>query len=188
MAGIQLWDLNQSQPTLTPKPKVLIRQGADWKPGADPKTGYRGISALAITRDGTIAAAGKYDGQMRLWDLSGAAPSLRANLSPARSVEGSGKLRFLPDERMLITVSSGGMLQLWDVATGQKLREWSFGHILSLDVAPDGRHIAVGTADNNLYILRLSGLLSSGLARWPVIRLYSQFAAAGGQTWRLPTD
>lgn len=50
--------------------------------------------------------------------------------------------------------SSRGMLSVWDVTSGKRLREWTAGpaEVLTLAVAPDGLTLASGDAAGNLVV------------------------------------
>lgn len=148
LTAVKLWDLNQTPPT----PKSVTLPGPCWSTG---------ISALAITRDGKAAAAGTNWGFLRLWDLSGPEPKQRVQVPPAKEGERVARLVFSPDGKTLASVS-GGWVRLWDVGSGQKLREWDFGVIHSFDFAPDGRHVAIGPQGSYLYILRLAQAQGAG--------------------------
>jgi serine/threonine protein kinase/WD40 repeat protein len=141
--AVKLWDLNQRPPV----PRTLAT-------ASQPQAWTTGISALAIRRDGKAAAAGTNYGYMRLWDLRGPEARQRVQVPPGKDGQRIAQLVFTPNGKLLLSVS-GAWLRLWDVASGQKLREWDFGGIHTMDLAPDGRHVAVGAHGNYLYILRL---------------------------------
>jgi WD40 repeat protein/serine/threonine protein kinase len=102
-------------------------------------------AVAAFSPDGKLLAAGCYSSSVRVWDL--ASRQQVAQLTP-----GYGYcVQFTPDGTYL-AAGSGKTIQLWDVATWQKLGALS-GHtaeVLSFAVAPDGRTLAVGTADGTL--------------------------------------
>jgi len=94
---------------------------------------------LAFSRDGKLIAFGRFDLYLWKWD-SGEEPRKFASIT-GFGTETSG---FTPDGKALLTVSSGGRVVSFDVATGRQTatldlggrpRKWSF--------SPDGRTLAV---------------------------------------------
>ncbi len=55
-----------------------------------------------------------------------------------------GLLSGLPNSNMLATVSSDGKLYMWDVITGNVLRETDLNSARAIDWSPNGKYIAVG--------------------------------------------
>ena len=68
----------------------------------------------------------------------------------AISPDGHTLVTFAPFESKLIE---------WAVPAGKKVREWLLPRVTysqqALDMAPDGRHVALGRADGRILILRL---------------------------------
>jgi hypothetical protein len=69
-----------------------------------------------------------------------------------RWVNGGG---LFPDGRRLLTVDNGGVLQIWDIATGQEVQRIEMGKawVSALALTPDGRHALVGTRNVTLWDL-----------------------------------
>src|SRR5438132_4151133 len=113
---------------------------------------------VAIAPDGkTLAFLDGYDG-LRLMDLSSAMPMERAVLSGADG-PGSGQIQsfaFAPDGGRLASVTTGGHVVIWNVSEATMVQDCHLDRSLeAVAFAQDGRHLAVGSADGMIYILRL---------------------------------
>jgi WD40 repeat protein len=81
-----------------------------------PEPGHReGIRSLAVSRDGKRVLTAGLDGTVCLWDRAGAR-LVRCFAHPYRPVSAS----LSPDGKLL-AASAGGLLVLWDAATGKEL-------------------------------------------------------------------
>jgi len=57
---------------------------------------------------------------------------------------------FTPDNRQVITADQKGLINIWDVETGEKLHSLNAeGVLLSLAVSPNGKYLVAGTEENN---------------------------------------
>ncbi len=106
----------------------------------------------------SLAFAGD-DGDVSVWRMEGTARKelhvLKGHKSatPPPSVSA---LAFSPTGSTLATSGRDRRLILWDVATGEKRREWQLlDGVRALAFAPDGRHLVAGNDDGTLYVLRL---------------------------------
>ncbi len=110
-------------------------------------------NSVAFTADGRSILAGGNDGLLRLWDADGLAKE------PAVLAKGTyavGALACSPDGRWLAAWGPDYRVQLFELASRKKVKEWTlgeqFGH---LAFAPDSRHLAVSVGSGVVLILRL---------------------------------
>jgi WD40 repeat protein len=109
---------------------------------------------LAFSRDGRWLAGAGGPGRVLLWDLNETPPGQPALLPAHNSYAQS--VAFLPDGRRLLSSGGDGRILLHDLARRELLHQWYLGgNSLKLALAPDGRHVAVGTAGGAVYLLRL---------------------------------
>lgn len=128
---------------------------------------------LAISPDGTLVAVATKGPDITLLNvLTGAAVAvLRGHTATVRGVA------FSPDGARLVSASSDGTVALWDVVRGNQIRcvglkpqpvktaddiedEPTFNPSC-IAISPDGRLIAVGDFDEEIYVWRLNGLAST---------------------------
>lgn len=68
-----------------------------------------------------------------------------------------------PDGKRFVTAGLDNMIRLWDLGTGEKLREWDFrariqergAFVSSLAFSPDGKHLATGNSNTTIFLLDL---------------------------------
>jgi WD40 repeat protein/tRNA A-37 threonylcarbamoyl transferase component Bud32 len=108
--------------------------------------------AVAFSPDGKRLAAGYGDGAVKLWDaVTGQLRSARTEHT--KPVTG---LAFSPDGKVLASAAEDGQLIVWDAESGDRRLLWGLHGILRGPAfAGDGRHLAVGHANGNVYIFRL---------------------------------
>lgn len=136
-------------------------------PEANPDEAAAGTTpaAAALSPDGATLAVGWPTGAIQLFDVA-SGKLLRALTGHPNF--GVGSLSFAPDGTALTSASLDGRAFWWDVATGKMLRQLAGpppgdeadeagGQSSSLGVAlsPDGRILAVASADEQAYTLQL---------------------------------
>ncbi len=119
------------------------------------------------------AGASPMAANLGLWDLSRLAPAPLMTFTPDSTTSTTSMtsttsttstkvtvtaLTFLSDSRRALTGRSDGMLQLWDVATGQSLRiiPAHAATVQSVAVSADGLFAISGSKDNTLKLWNLS--------------------------------
>lgn len=117
------------------------------------------FTALAFSPDGKhlATAAG---GGVQIWDAA-----TGAEIFQLPEHRGAQCVLYHPDRHSAFTARIDGLVLQWDAATRQVVRSWQFpGPVSALDLAPDGRHLAVGGGNGLVYILRLAPAPKSALA------------------------
>jgi WD40 repeat protein len=124
------------------QPTMIIR---DARSGQIIKSFLGEVDALAVdvSADGRFIALGDVTGGTRIFDIDG---RLIRVLAPNRSTRSAvHSVSFSPDSRLLASGESGGLVKIWDVASGKNLRTLS-GHapdwVNSLSWSPDGKWLA----------------------------------------------
>jgi WD40 repeat protein len=116
--------------------------------------GTAGMGRLAIAPGDRRAVCGCGDGTVRLWDLTSDQSQGRAFFK--WHTDQVTSVAFGPDGKKLASSGFDGRIILWDVAAGDKIREWQLpGAVHDVALAPDGRHLAAANGNGTVYILRI---------------------------------
>jgi WD40 repeat protein len=147
VSALPLFFAQAHKPETAPgtKPELLVQNGHT-----------KGITCIAVSPDGKMAATGSEDETAKLWDI--ATGNVTATLAGRLYVSGSiiysnpvSALAFSPDGRTL-AMGSGRTLIIWDVAAGKELRSME-GHgerLTALAFTPDGKTIISGGEDKKV--------------------------------------
>ncbi|MCC6188394.1 MAG: protein kinase [Anaerolineales bacterium] len=108
-------------------------------------------SALDFSPDGKHLATGGSDG-VRLWETD---TGQLVEAIPTAGTIGYG-LRFSPDGQTLLSGNWAGVATLWDISTGQALRQFALptvtsGAIYDVAFSPDGQHILGAGAYDSIF-------------------------------------
>ena len=125
--GITLWDVQQleQQATLGRKELGMIR-------------------SLDYSPCGTKLVVGSHDSVVRVWDIE-KPEELPTEFTTDQ--ESQWLVAFSPKGDFLVCASSKGGLYVWDGAEKQTQIPVNPGHITSLSISPDGKHIAIAYFD-----------------------------------------
>lgn len=104
------------------------------------------ILSIAVSSDGRWGASASYDGRILVWDLENR-PQVREFKQYSNS---SVLVAFVPpvdhgEKEQLVSLSSGGEIDLWDVESGKKLKHAAYGQLVCCGSAsPNGKYLAIG--------------------------------------------
>ncbi len=168
-SAIRLWDVATGKLVQTlqghaksairvaysPDGKMLLSSGLDevvilW----DLETGKEiqrlgekeGIDGVAFSPDGRFALGATYYKKSILMFEIPSGKVIREFVGHPRA---PGAVSFLPDGKHFVSTSEDGTARLWDVETGETLKEFRGykGLILSADISNDGRYLALASID-----------------------------------------
>jgi WD40 repeat protein/energy-coupling factor transporter ATP-binding protein EcfA2 len=133
-----------------------------WEPsgGERPAVSLSGHSkevvALAITPDGRKLVSGSVDGTVGIWNL--ATSKMEHQKRAAGEVSA---VAVSPDGTRAVS-ASGGILEVWNLNNGDRIRSFEAHHdrILSVAVTSDGESVITGSEDTTIKIWKLPRAIS----------------------------
>lgn len=136
--AIKLWEL------------ATGNQIGDFKAGDEVSSEYgNAILSVAFSPDGKTALSGSMDYTTRLWDVE-----TKRNIHTFRGQRGPIKfVGFSADQRIALSAGSdwtnGAKIKLWDISTGQKIKEIGVGEdfVRFAALLPDAKRILSGQQD-----------------------------------------
>ena len=133
------------------------------KPTAQENLGH--ISALSFSPDGALLAAGSHS-QIDLWEVNTGNKLLSVNTKHKRGNMGfqsySEPLVFSPDGAILVNGLEHGVIQLWDITTGDRIAVLD-GHtqkVETLVFSPDGTTLVSTATDGTILLWDWSEILT----------------------------
>ena len=118
------------------------------------------VSDAEFINDGQTVMTFSHDETVRLWNIQSGTELLRFATEPGTtppppfSSEGTNLLRsaLSPDQKRLLTGAYDGIARLWDVQTGEEIRQFS-GHVdvvWATAISRDGQYALTGSSDNTI--------------------------------------
>ena len=140
---IYLWDIATGE-----REKTLANQGVITVPLERQEV----IERVFFSSDGGTLATVRFNNTIRLWNTTTGAlmqtlPSQEIDVKQTDYQKKIEKVLFSPDKRILVSITGGGNIHLWDVVTGayKPLTEFPAYDVKRAAFSPDGRTLATGT-------------------------------------------
>ena len=129
---------------------------------------FKDVEAVSFGPDGKMLATAGRDNTIVLWNTATGKEIATLEVQPRKGLAGSiGRWKslagasqwvvtvaFSPDGKSLASGSSGKVVILWDVKTGEqeKILEGHAGRVRSVAFSPDGKVLASGSEDNTVIL------------------------------------
>lgn len=144
---IYLWDTATGE-----RKKTIANQGVI----TEPLERQEMIESVSFSSDGGTLATVRFNNTIRLWDTTTGAliqtlTNQEIDVKQTDYQKKIEKVLFSSDRRMLVSITGGGNIHLWDVVTGTyKLLTESLGSVWSAALSPDVRTLATATFDGTI--------------------------------------
>jgi WD40 repeat protein len=129
--------------------------GASGRPAVFPRPGAPPVTALALSRDGELLAAGLQTGAVRVWRIADRRVLRTLRTGAGRPVS---TLAFSPAGSLLGAGSERGTVTVWDLASdGEGTPVQARGQpVRALSFSPDGKRLAFGGTDKRVTVWDLA--------------------------------
>lgn len=123
--------------------------------------GEDGVGDLEFSRDGAMLAAGLWNNQVVIWDVSSERPTyiLEGHTEGLPHASGVTSVSWSPDSLRIASGGRDGKVMIWDITSGeQRLIFDGYPHVIR-DVAwsPDGRTLASSSSDGTVVLWDVGG-------------------------------
>lgn len=112
------------------------------------------VNSLRFSPDGQYLAAGRGDGTVQIWFLSGKQKtSLKEHEGHVRSVD------FIQKEQLLVTGGDDGTIRLWNLSSGNQVTKFNSqqGVVRSVSFEPNSQRIATAGDDGTVRLWDIQG-------------------------------
>jgi WD40 repeat protein/cytochrome c-type biogenesis protein CcmH/NrfG len=131
---------------------ILLWDVATYKPLGEPLRAHSyQVEDIAFSPDGEILASLGWDNTILLWNID-EPRSLRSVFAPEAE---EGRLATFSPDNKLIAFSSEDNVSIWNITTKQPVYNYHLEQIQDMAFSPDGKHLAVGSADIPLIVIDL---------------------------------
>ncbi len=118
------------------------------------------VQALALIRDGRLAAVAMADNSIQIWEAGGG----KKRMTLKGHADRITSIAFSPDGKRLVTSSWDGTAKIWNLRTGREAA--TFGHrnyVTAATFSPDGEWLATGSSDRSVKVwsLNTKGIISN---------------------------
>jgi WD40 repeat protein len=154
------------------------------------------VQSLAFSADGQVLASGSYR-EVKLWRR----PQNVHRLDLAAGAAPTGVIATSADGKLTATAEAGGIIKLWDTATGKEVKSWPAhtAAVTSLRFLPNGSKLVSGSLDKTIRIWNVPDGAAAGQVETPapvqasaLVADGTQVAAGGADNairiWTLPAD
>ncbi|USX54107.1 helix-turn-helix domain-containing protein [Lentzea sp. HUAS12] len=141
------------------------------------------VSAMAVSKDGTLLAAAGGSGVVSVWRLQAGGPPValtRHNAGSARVFA----LAFSPDGTALAAASGDLAVRLWQVGSGDAptILTGPREAVKGVAFTPDGARIAAGGDDGTVHVWEMSGNSPPIVLTGPTSKVYSIAVSPDGRS------
>jgi WD40 repeat protein len=126
---------------------------------ADFDAGKTEINDVCVTAENKGVIAGEKDGGLKVWEVANPAkPAHQIKGAPTQRVQAFAASK---DGKRFATASMGGVVRLYDAASGKELRTWDYRvpfqegrtFLSGLAFSPDGKRLYSANADATVWVL-----------------------------------
>jgi WD40 repeat protein len=111
---------------------------------------YMSSKSLTLSTDGALAAVGRNDGTVHLWDIA-KKKRLGFDMKPRDKSREIMDLALTPDKKTLVTADNSGEVNIWQLSNDRKPMHTIAAHkqkIIAVVMSPDGMRFATVAMDN----------------------------------------
>ncbi len=150
----------QSIVTASEDKSARVWEVATSEPAGEPMRHEGGVNSASFSADGRRVVTASQDGTARVWDALTGLPvgePMRPAPTPARTTLARttpapvASASFSPDGQLVVTASRGGVVQIWEAATGRSISSVMvhYDDVVAASFGPDGQRVVTASADGS---------------------------------------